>query len=136
MLTPAMRASSTSAPPVIIEKAVSTQVLVPPFLYLLPLLAETTIGLTLFGVIMVGAWPKRVAGTDAAAAAAAVVVWTNWRRFSFFMTPRIWQSRNWVIGKSIVQSADPITRSPDSPITRFLDQTLANTLAAMIIRWA
>src|SRR6478752_4083539 len=84
MLTPAMRASSTSAPPVIIEKAVSTQVLAPPFLYLLPLLAETTIGLTLFGVIMVGAWPNRVAGTDAAAAAAAVVVWTNWRRLIFF----------------------------------------------------
>src|SRR5258706_10546671 len=91
MLTPAMRASSTSAPPVIIANAVSTQVLPPPFLYLLPLLADTTIGLTLFGVITTGPCPelvercpKRVAGTDAAAAAAAVVVRTNWRRVSFF----------------------------------------------------
>jgi hypothetical protein len=32
MLTPAMSASRTSAPDVIIEKAVSIQVLLPPFL--------------------------------------------------------------------------------------------------------
>ena len=43
MLTPAMRASRTSAPPVIMANAVSTQVLLPPFLNLLPLLDETTI---------------------------------------------------------------------------------------------
>ena len=55
MLTPAIRASSTSAPPVIIANAVSTQVFAPPFLNLLPLLDETTTGLTLFGVIIVGA---------------------------------------------------------------------------------
>ena len=74
MLTPAIRASSTSAPPVIIANAVSTQVLLPPFLNLLPLFEETTTGLTLFGVIIVGAWPKRVLGIAAAAAPAAAVV--------------------------------------------------------------
>ena len=52
----------------------------PPFLNLLPLLTETTTGLTLFGVIIVGAWPNSVEGI----AAAAAVVWTNSRRFSFF----------------------------------------------------
>jgi len=34
MLTPAISASSTSAPPVIIENAFSTQVCAPPFLTL------------------------------------------------------------------------------------------------------
>jgi hypothetical protein len=41
------------------------------------LLEDTTTGLTLLGVIIVGAWPKRVFGIDAAAAPAAAVVWTN-----------------------------------------------------------
>src|SRR3954470_22634820 len=104
MLTPATRASRTSAPPVIIAKAVSTHVFVPPFLNLLPLFDATTTGLTLFGVIIVGAWPKAVAGR----AATAAVAWTNWRRFSFFITP---------------------PRLPHG-------QTLARTLAAMIIRCA
>src|SRR6185295_406446 len=84
MLTPATRASRTSAPPVIIAKAVSTQVLLPPFLNLLPLLDETTTGLTLFGVIIVGDCPKSVEGI----AAAAAVVWTNSRRFSFLLMSR------------------------------------------------
>src|SRR3954464_15779919 len=83
MLTPAMRASRTSAPPVIIANAVSTQVLDPPFLNLWPLLEATTTGLTLFGVITVGDWRNRVLGIAAAAAPAAAVVWTNWRRFNF-----------------------------------------------------
>src|SRR4051812_37209684 len=94
MFTPATRASRTSAPPVIIAKAVSTQVFAPPFLNLLTLLDETTTGLTLLGVIITGlcpevveAWPSRDAGADTAAAAAAVVVCTNWRRFSFFTVP-------------------------------------------------
>src|SRR5215208_6393968 len=82
MLTPAMRASRTSEPPVIIAKAVSTQVLLPPFLNLLPLFEETTTGLTLLGVIIVGACPKRVAGM-----AAAGGVGTIGRRFSFFTAP-------------------------------------------------
>src|SRR6202795_350543 len=74
MLTPAMSASSTSEPPVIIANAVSRQVFVPPFLNLLPLLEEMTTGLTLFGVIIVGACANNVPGTAAAAAAAAPVV--------------------------------------------------------------
>jgi hypothetical protein len=48
--------------------------------------------LTLFGVIMTGACPELVEGRPnnvfgiaAAATVAAVVVWTNSRRFSFFI---------------------------------------------------
>src|SRR4029079_5660638 len=85
MLTPAISASSTSDPAVIIWNAFSTQVCGPPFLNVLPLLDEMTTGFTLFGVITGGAWPNSVFGTAAAAAAAAVVVWTNSRRFSFFI---------------------------------------------------
>src|SRR3954466_11233559 len=86
MFTPAISASSTSDPPVIIWNAFSTQVCGPPFLNLLPLLEAITTGFTLFPVITLGAWPNNVLGpAAAAAAAAAVVVWTNSRRFSFFM---------------------------------------------------
>src|SRR6266513_3013420 len=85
MLTPAISASSTSASLVIMPNAVSTHVFVPPFLYRLPLADEITTGLTLFGVITVGACPKSVAGAAAAATPAAVVVWTNSRRLSFFI---------------------------------------------------
>src|SRR5262245_9174440 len=93
MLTPAMRASSTSAPLVIMEKAVSTQVFVPPFLKRLPFDEETTTGFTLFGVIIVGARPGPDCGSRpwlearsgvAAATPAAVVICTNWRRLIFF----------------------------------------------------
>src|SRR5579862_9841376 len=77
MLTPATSASSTSAPAVIIENAFSTHVIVPPFLYRCPLAEEMTVGLTLFFVIAVGAWPK--AGV-AAAASPAVLVTTKSRR--------------------------------------------------------
>src|SRR5215471_1960719 len=40
-----------------------------------------TTGLTLFGVIIVGDWPKS-GFADAATTPAAVVVWTNWRRLT------------------------------------------------------
>src|SRR5256714_12440137 len=46
MLTPAMSASSTSAPAVIRRKAFCTHVSSPPFLKWLPLADETTAGLT------------------------------------------------------------------------------------------
>src|SRR6266851_3425792 len=93
MLTPATRASRTSAPLVIISYAFCTHVTLPPFLNLLPLAADTTTGLTDFGVNIVGAWdawdaaPRSVRGA-AAARPTAAVVWTNSRRFSFFITPR------------------------------------------------
>src|SRR5438128_10021680 len=83
MFTPAIRASSTSEPPVIIENAFSTPVCVPPFLNLLPFDDAITTGLTLFGVITVGAWPNSGLDADAAATPAAVVVFTKSRRFSF-----------------------------------------------------
>src|SRR6266700_848385 len=96
MFTPAIRASSTSAPSVINWKAFSTQVCVPPFLNLLPLFEATTTGFTLFGVIIVGACPRSVFGIAAAAAAAAVVAWTNSRRFTL-INPRIQSSGYLVI---------------------------------------
>ena len=78
MLTPAITASSTSAPRVISANAVSMQVLSPPFLKLWPLPEAITTGLTRFLVIIVGACPK--AGPAAAAASPAVLVTTNSRR--------------------------------------------------------
>src|SRR5437667_12774240 len=109
MLTPAVRASSTSEPPVIIANAVATQVAGPPFLYWLPLADATTAGLTVLGVITVGPWPNSLRGAAAAMPATAVVR-TKSRRFSFFMT------------------------SSDLVLLRF--HASANTLAAIIIRWA
>src|SRR5207253_8923186 len=54
MFTPAMTASSTSSPCVIIEKALCTQVRLPPFLNLFPLADEMTKGLTAAGISIVG----------------------------------------------------------------------------------
>src|SRR5215831_16040698 len=85
MLTPAMRASSTSAPAVIMPNAVSTQVLLPPFLKRLPLEEETTTGLTPFDVIIVGACANRAFGMEAPATPAAVAVRTKSRRFNFLV---------------------------------------------------
>jgi hypothetical protein len=83
MFTPATSASRTSDPPVIIWNAFSTHVCEPPFLNLWPLLDATTSGLTLLGVITVGAWAKSGFAAAAAATPAAAVVCTNSRRFSF-----------------------------------------------------
>src|SRR6266851_3015939 len=87
--TPATSASSTSAPCVIILNAFATQVTPWAYYDRLPLDDATTHGLTLFGVIIVGACANSGLDAAAAAAAAAVVVRTNSRRFSFFMaSPR------------------------------------------------
>src|SRR5262245_43808455 len=77
MLTPAMSASRTSLPSVISANAVSTHVLAPPFLYLLPFDEEMTAGFTLLRIIMVGA---RSSPGAAAASPAAVPAFTNSRR--------------------------------------------------------
>ena len=95
MLTPATSASRTSAPSVIILKARATQVTPLSSLDRLPLAEATTHGLTPF-LITVGPWPELVEGCPksgfvaaAAATPAAVVVRTNSRRFSFFMSSPI-----------------------------------------------
>src|SRR5262245_16644036 len=62
-----------------------------------------TTGLTLFGVITVGACPNRDRGVAAATPATAVVR-TKSRRFSFFITPQPIQLPNY-----------PITQLPNSP---------------------
>src|SRR6185295_4376918 len=93
--TPATSASSTSAPAVIILNAFATQVTPSASFDRLPLDEATTHGLTLFGVIMVGACPKSVFGMAAAATPAAVVVWTNSRRLSFFIGPRNGELATW-----------------------------------------
>src|SRR5262245_41625523 len=78
MLTPAIRASSTSAPLVIIENAFSTQFCVPPFLNFALLRSEMTTGLPVLCVIIVGACPNT--GLAAAAAMPADTLVTNVRR--------------------------------------------------------
>ena len=80
MLTPAISASSTSAPLVIIAKAVSTQVLAPPFLNWWPLSEAITRGLARPFVIA-GACAAVAVRAAAAASPAAVPVRTNSRRF-------------------------------------------------------
>ena len=67
-----MSASSTSVPLVRSRKACSTHVEGPPFLKRLPLADEITSGLTLFGVITVGAWPNSAAGCIAPSPATAL----------------------------------------------------------------
>src|SRR3990172_8282653 len=79
MLTPAMSASRTSVPAVIIEKAVSMQVLLPPFLNRWPFADETTAGFDVLRVIIVGPCANAARG-GAAASPAAVPVMTNSRR--------------------------------------------------------
>src|SRR5450759_3314138 len=108
MLTPATRASSTSEPPVIMEKAFWTQVMPWASLDPLPLLDATTHGLTLLGVNIVGpcpelakGWPNSVRGMAAAATPAAVVVRTKSRRFSFFINPRITRLPDLRIGEHV-----------------------------------
>src|SRR6188474_603811 len=86
METPATSASSTSAPPVIILNALATQVTPSASLDRLPFPDATTHGLTLFGVIIVGACPKRGFAAAAAATPAAAVDRTKSRRFGFFMS--------------------------------------------------
>src|SRR4030095_2884400 len=81
ILTPAISASSTSSPLTIFAKAISTPVLSPPFLNLLPLAEAITMGRLLPGVIMLGAWPN-ARGAAAAARPTAVPVLTNSRRFT------------------------------------------------------
>jgi hypothetical protein len=66
MFTPAISASSTSAPPeVIIVNAFCTQVMSPPFLNLLPFAEAITTGLAGLELITVGACPKSARGATA-----------------------------------------------------------------------
>src|SRR5438270_5117856 len=66
MFTPAIKASSTSAPScVIIVNAFWTHVMSPPFLNLFPLAEATTTGLTVLELITVGACPKSARGVTA-----------------------------------------------------------------------
>src|SRR5450759_3564460 len=85
MLTPAISDSRTSVPCIIIENAISMQVLSPPFLKMWPFPEAITVGCARFFVMIVGpcagrveGWPR--AGTAAAAASPAVLVTTNSRR--------------------------------------------------------
>src|SRR2546430_6640630 len=76
MFTPAMSASSTSLPPVIMVNAFSTHVSVPPFLKRLPLDDEMTTGLTAPRAMTVGPCWAMARPT----AAAPMVVATKLRR--------------------------------------------------------
>src|SRR3984893_14346684 len=93
MLTPAIKASSTSEPRVIREKAFSTQVASPPFLNTLPLAEEMTTGRMPRGAITVGAWPDwldwpvNARGTAAARPAVAPAMMKSRRFRVSVMTP-------------------------------------------------
>src|SRR5947209_15697790 len=85
MLTPAIKASSTSAPPcVIIVNAFCTHVMSPPFLNLFPLAEATTTGLTDFELITVGACPKSARGVTARVKPPATL---DCMKRRLFMTP-------------------------------------------------
>jgi hypothetical protein len=74
MFTPAMSASSTSAPPeVIIVKAFWTQVMSPPFLNLLPFADAITTGLADLELVTLGACPKSARGVTARASPPATL---------------------------------------------------------------
>src|SRR5450830_1618381 len=88
MLTPAISDSRTSVPCIIIENAVSMQVLSPPFLKMWPFPEAITVGVARVFVSIMGPcagrvedWPR--GGTAAAAASPAVLVTTNSRREIF-----------------------------------------------------
>src|ERR1700694_4964489 len=82
MFTPAINASSMSAPPwVIMLKAFCTQVMSPPFLNLLPLADAITTGFTDFEFIMVGGWAKSARGATATVNPAAALEHTKRRLF-------------------------------------------------------
>src|SRR4051812_3800666 len=66
MFTPAMSASSTSAPSCVISvNAFWTQVMSPPFLNLFPFADAITTGLAVLELVTVGAWPKSARGVTA-----------------------------------------------------------------------
>src|SRR5688572_7462097 len=79
MLTPAIRESRTSFPSVMSLKAVSTHVMVPPFLNWWPFPEATTTGRAV-RTITLGAWPNALVE---ASKPAAVPATTKSRRFSF-----------------------------------------------------
>src|SRR5687768_14738869 len=92
MLTPAMSASSTSEPLVIIVNAFCTAVIVPPFLNRLPLADEITRGLTVLCVRITG---KPVACLLVAAMVrpAAAPVRMKSRRLIFLLMASHYRSR-------------------------------------------
>ena len=80
MFTPAMSASSTSAPSVIIVQALWTQVISPPFLNLFPFADEITTGLLDLELIIFGLCARSEVEA-LAASVAPIVVRTKSRRF-------------------------------------------------------
>src|SRR5690349_17494109 len=84
MFTPAMTASSTSDPPVIIVNALWTAVIVPPFLKRLPFAEEITSGLTALCVRIVGK-PAAWFFVAAIVRPATALLRMKSRRFIFFV---------------------------------------------------
>src|SRR6185503_3344938 len=83
MLTPAITASSTSEPPVIIWKAFWTAVTLPPFLKRLPFAEAITIGLTVLCF--------RIVGKTGIAMPAAALLRMKSRRFILLMVSSFYQ---------------------------------------------
>src|SRR5215204_3291464 len=84
MFTPAIRASKTSAPSVIIVNAFCTAVTVPPFLNRLPFAEETTSGLTALWLRIMGK-PVTSDLVAAMASPATALLRMKSRRFIFLL---------------------------------------------------
>src|SRR2546428_13044273 len=105
MFTPAINASSTSAPAcVIMVKAFCTHVRSPPFLNLLPLADAITTGLIDFEFIIVGACAKRARGATATVKPTAALERTNRRLFISDQT---------TAGRSMAICTLPTPRDPE-----------------------
>src|SRR5690349_17016383 len=92
MFTPAITASSTSDPPVIIVNALCTAVIVPPFLKRLPLAEEMTSGLTALCVRIVGK-PAACCFAAAKVRPATALLRMKSRRLIFFVIAAHYRSR-------------------------------------------
>src|SRR5215510_4129677 len=87
MLTPAITASRTSAPLVIMVKALCTAVMLPPFLNRLPLAEEITKGLTALCLRIIGKPLTSPFGVASASPATALVRMKS-RRLIFLLIER------------------------------------------------
>src|SRR5262245_7524487 len=111
MLTPAMSASRTSEPCVIISNAFATHVCPLSFFDRLPFEAAITSGLTP-PVFRAGDWPN--SGLAAAITPAALVVWTNSRRLILLLIVFLFRVR---LKPDAPYCSPPV---PFLPVTRLL----------------
>src|SRR2546421_4801689 len=111
MFTPAINASSTSAPPcVIMVKAFCTQVRSPPFLNLLPLADAITTGLIDFEFMIVGDCAKNARGATATVKPATALERTKWR---LFISDQTTPGGAMTISSSLREGLSPVGNAAD-----------------------